>query len=243
MKTNQNIPPYLGFGMLDKQSIRKEGEWMRANYTFNNTAILEVAISDKKAIYTDMWDGIKMSSSEYPTLQEAFINHYQFIDYTRLPVFEYLARLVRNTANIHFVTYGNKENQVMFFPALLLMRFRIPLTEKLFWHAKTLIQEDQFIDFFHNLYPSEIHLTKLDWSLIKIDIHILEFMTPMAKVYEFAQWLKNHGLIQPETHLQVILEPWSDEKDELRCFPAKEYDDWDLYEIQLKGKHKEASNK
>ena len=76
--TPGDLPDYLGFGLLDQDSIGSENGWLTATYSDEHDVVYEVRWNANGCLLKSYWRGREVGRSDGPDLQKAFFSSWLY---------------------------------------------------------------------------------------------------------------------------------------------------------------------
>jgi hypothetical protein len=123
------LPSCLGFGDLDRASVRDNKGVIEANYTFQGDLVHTVRWSDGHCQLDDHWQGRLVSMTSAPDLKQALVRDFSAVDGRNDPRFAALCERAVRTGNVHFRVPQPRETRLVYYPAGLLFLLRLPLPQ------------------------------------------------------------------------------------------------------------------
>ena len=240
-----NIPPYLGLGILDPTSLVVLADETTANYTLFAEHTSTVKITENSFTIIEYYCGEFISiCSAGANLHTCILLHYAEWDPLEDQRFIILREAVCALGNIYFESpIGPEEKKLVlsFSPSgrLLVLRLRAPkndtvYTQKLINSFKDILLFGHF-DGNCERYSSTQTLYFKDDEPLEEDILVIEFVVPLAYIYEAAHLLVSKGLVLADTKYQCIIQDWACKTYEcVRLFNGDERDDWSSIFIAFK---------
>ncbi|MEI6889462.1 MAG: hypothetical protein ACOYM0_03520 [Bacteroidales bacterium] len=208
----RELPSSLGYGVLDKSSVKIENEVISADY------LLEC---DRSVVHIVKWEkdrcelrtlihGEFCGTSTYPGLEHVLTNDFFVRDFSKDPVFLFLGKETSRRGNIwiqHPLSKEKEQQKIIYYPAGLLMLFRLPILSKGQQYASFLetLKPDQPISFFRErkgfLLVADVFLNVKRYPII-----IAEFIVPLARMWSAAGTFAGQGIIDPRRPNRLIID-------------------------------------
>ncbi len=125
--TNQEIPGYLGFGMLDPHSVRCEDDKVLFEYWVGKDLVYEIILREDSCMIVEHFEGENAGMSQYKTLEEAFTYHLISIPLHKNKRFISLCKRITKNRNIYVQLTGEGGRQSVYYPAGYLFVLRQPI--------------------------------------------------------------------------------------------------------------------
>jgi len=126
--TPGDLPEYLGFGLLDQDSVRSENGWLTATYSDEYDVVYEVRWNANGCLLKSYWRGNEVGRAGGPDLRKAFFYSWLGADDKSWvdPRFVDLFNEIIRTGNV-YVLFPRPE--WVFYPSGLLFTLRQPIPE------------------------------------------------------------------------------------------------------------------
>jgi hypothetical protein len=137
------LPPYLGMGLLDAESITYKNSKLTANYFLEEELIYQVTLSDGDCLLTEYFERQKIAESRYASLEAAFMSGMMAFPACENRRLVKLYNQITNERNIYARFAG--ERSAIFFPAgyIFILRQPIPACKLANWERlKALVVEE-----------------------------------------------------------------------------------------------------
>jgi hypothetical protein len=204
------LPPYLGYGILDPESARYENGELYANYVFecDGSVVHEVRWNTKFCMLFTYCHGTSGNISYFPDLRYALLYDCRSWNLHEDDCYLFLSREISRLGN----TYVNcpepdaKMGSADFYPAGKIFILSLPLagkTEKYFGFLEQ-IKDSEIIKFSRERKGHVIVLNKDSKVTIQPSI-IAEFDTPLAHLFSAAKAIVDAGIINDSKINRLII--------------------------------------
>ena len=200
------LPSYLGFGTLDPESVRFDGERLTARYQYaDGDTAYSVDWQPGRCLLEARFEGEPLSISGGRDLQSALFQSFLGrAEPAEDPRFLDLCRRVVGSGNIYFQFPGafrRGSPGCLYYPAGLLFSLRLPIVwdNRPAWdvfHVLTMKRQALPIDRFA-YGPGAIVSLMPDGELHVEEIEIAQFVTPLCQVVDACRTIAEHRLIAP----------------------------------------------
>lgn len=242
---NNQIPPYLGLGILDPKSIIETETESTAEYCMLGKMICKLTLTPRSALIEDYCEGKLLDITKHINLPMAVEQHFQIWRPKEDPRFKILHDRVCELGNVYFEyppSFKDCDDLIVDSPTGRWMIIRIPLPT----------DSDDYLDKFMQIDPSpndEVNAYSFYESsylstLISSDelgikqkelISMFEFKVPLAYVYQTAKWFKDHGFIHPDKRFRMIIQDFKlKHKESIKTFQSVTQESWKSYSLHFK---------
>ena len=208
----RELPSYLGYGVLDKSSVKIENEVISADYLLecDRSVVHRVSWGNGRCELKTEFHGGLCGSSWYPDLKHTLTNDFFVRDFSKDPVFLFLSKETSRQGNIwiqHPPSKEKEQQKIIHYPAGLMMLFRLPVITKSPQYNSFLetLKPDQPISFFREskgfLLIADVFLKVKHYPLI-----IADFIVPLARMWSAAGTFAAHGIIDPRKPNRLIID-------------------------------------
>lgn len=134
-KEPQELPPYLGLGVLDAGSVSTKAGKTTAAYMLGDEVVYRVMMSEKCSEVTEYFDREELGRSREATLRNAFLQYMMSFPPYENPRFERLYRQITEDRNI-YLQFAS-EPQAIYFPAGYIFSLKQPIvsSNRAKWNA------------------------------------------------------------------------------------------------------------
>jgi len=222
----RELPSYLGYGFLDRKSIRFENDVVSADYLLDcdKTLVHHVTWTRDRCELTTQLHGESSGVSWYPDLEHALVYDFMSRDIGKEQVFKYLADTAGKMRNIFIQIPPEKKpgvNRAIHYPAGMLMCFRLPVVEKKGKYNSFLqrlpemkcisFYREKRVNLFFSPFPGSIDVT----SFLMAD-----FIVPLAYMTRAAEHFAAAGIIYPQTwRRMMIMDSNQGDTTDIQYFP------------------------
>ena len=119
--TQYNLPHYLGYGIINRDTYRKEGEKEFVDYVYKDQTIMTAEVSPTGAMIEEYFNGKRLSMSFGKDLKRAVFQHYLASDQLKSQLHLDWINEVVGIGNIYAEMIQKTELTVLFFPAVYLI--------------------------------------------------------------------------------------------------------------------------
>ncbi len=206
------LPAYLGYGILNENSVRIENEVITAEYFLDcDGSVVHKVIWDKNRceLQTHL-HGESHGTSWYPDLNKALTYDFVSRRFDTDKIFDYLTRKTCDMGNIHvdkFKPSGKDEKRIIYYPAGILLSFSLPLPEKdeLYTSFLESLKQGSPINFFREK-SAFLLLMDVNEQVTLHPITVAEFIVPLAYMTTAAGTFARSGLIRPSKILRMMVD-------------------------------------
>lgn len=207
--TVEDLPTYLGFGLLDQRSARFEEGWLTATYSDEHDRVYEVRWNPNRCVLKSYWRGREVGRSGGPDLTKAFcyswhgaeksLEDQRFVD---------LSNEVIQAGNVYFLF---PRPEFVFYPAGLLFTLRQPLPERYLpaWQAfkRTLEFEGgpQPRLVVHREGPGRILHLADDGDMWSEEVIVVDLVVPLARIVQAVARCIQGGIVPSGKHHRLVV--------------------------------------
>jgi hypothetical protein len=207
----RNLPLYLGYGILDENSVMYENGVIAANYTLecDNSVVHKVTWQKDRCELKTLLQGKSCITNWSPDLNQALTSGFLIRDFTKDMVLDFLMERTSEVGNVYIQKPEPKvigKQRIVHFPAGLLMSFRLPLPEKSHVYDSFLnnIKSLGHISFFREL-KTYLLLTDAELKVSIQPMVIAEFIIPLAFITSAAKTFSESGVINPSKQYRLMV--------------------------------------
>jgi hypothetical protein len=214
------LPPYLGYGILDPESTRYENGELYAEYVFecDGSVVHEVRWNTKYCMLFTYCHGARGNISSYPDLRYALLYDCRSWNLHKDDCYLFLSREISKLGNIYVncPEPDAKKGSADFYPAGKMFILSLPLAGKTEKYLDFLeqITDSEIIRFSHERKGHIIVLNK-DSKVTFQPIIIAEFNTPLAHLFNAAKAIVNAGIIDDRIIFRLIINECYDAENSL----------------------------
>jgi hypothetical protein len=209
--SGRELPAYLGYGILDENSVRFANEVITADYVLSGdgTVVHKVIWDKNRCELQTHLHGESYGTSWYPDLHKALTYDFFSRHFDSDKVYDYLTKRTCDAGNIYvqkFKPASKDEKRIVYYPAGILLSFNLPLPEK----------DELYMSFLESIKGSHISLFREKSShLLLLDVHeqvtmhpitVAEFIVPLAYMTDAAETFTKSGLIRPCKILRMMVD-------------------------------------
>ena len=208
----RELPSSLGYGVLDKSSVKIENEVIGADYLLecDRSVVHQVSWGKDRCELKTLIHGEFCGTSTYPGLEHVLTNDFFVRDFSKDPVFLFLGKETSRQGNIwiqHPPSKEKEQQKIIYYPAGLLLLFRLPVLAKGPQYARFLetLKPGQPISFFRE---RKGFLLVAD-ECLKLQNHpiiIADFIVPLARMWSAARTFAGQGIIDPRKQDRLIID-------------------------------------
>ena len=207
------LPEYLGFGILDKSSIKKEKGTCTAKYLLDNNLVYLVEIGGDRDYIYSFFNSKRLSTTFHIQLDWAFIKNYEFINSSTDPRFKYLSKTIDALDNMLFETpeipLKSKDPMVTYYPAgqFFLLRY---VYEKESPNLSNFINEVESNKYKHiQVYSKSdgfmfCYLENGDVTIR--NVKVINFISPLAYITNGVRIISKKKIIGKDKKLRLIVQ-------------------------------------
>ena len=131
----RELPSSLGYGVLDKSSVKIENEVIGADYLLecDSSLVHQVKWDSERCEFKTLLHGTTTCTSRYPDLKQALTNDFFVRDFSKDPVFLFLTQETSRQGKIwiqHPPSKEKEQQKIIYYPAglflVLLLRDNMP---------------------------------------------------------------------------------------------------------------------
>lgn len=229
--TNENFPSYLGYGLLKRDSYRKEAEKEFLEYSYNGQTVLAIELSPSGAMVEEYYNGKGTSMSFGKDLKGAVFQHYLASDQMSNPLHLEWIREVVSIGNIYAEMIQKSNQTVLYFPAVYLIDIKIPISDDKIPILEKFITDEEVIKLKPAVQKATI-ITRYEDRNENLTVSLLSICTPIAFTLQTLKRIKEAGLISSEKRLRGIVGlSKASNGTMMRNFFGSPSDDWKSYSI------------
>jgi hypothetical protein len=229
--TNENFPSYLGYGLLNRDSYRKEAEKEFLEYCYNGQTVLAIELSPSGAMVEEYYNGKGTSMSFGKHLKGAVFQHYLASDQITSPLHLEWIREVVSIGNIYAEMIQKSNQIVLYFPAVYLIDIKIPITDDKIPLLESFIKDEDVIKLKPAVQKGTI-ITRYEDRNENLTVSLLSICTPIAFTLQTLKRIKEAGLISTEKRLRGIVGlSKASNGTIIRNFFGSASDNWKSYSI------------
>ena len=210
--SGRELPSYLGYGILDENSIKFENEVITADYILDcdGTVVHKVVWDRNRCELQTQLHGESYGTSWCPDLHKALTYDFFSRRFDDDKIYDYLTKRTCDAGNIYvqkFKPAGKDDKHIVYYPAGLLLSFSLPLPEKDEVYTS-------FLNFIKQGSPVSLFREKVAYLLL-MDVHeqvtmhpitVAEFIVPLAYMIRAAGIFAKSGLIRPCKILRLMVD-------------------------------------
>lgn len=220
METKIQFPSYIGFGKLNTDTIRESENTTTADYFFLDRAVHRVTHNEKQDSWTlqDIFED-EGNQTFCSNPDKLALLHFLAIDFKTSPIFDYVVRTVCHRGNIYFEyppSSKDKDMVMNYHPAGRMLLFRLPFFMSQEGHERMdiLVKEDKRREEgekkkllkLNDSYNTSILVTKRNGEKEVVPVVMMEYLVPLAFVYDAADWICSRNLISREKIFRIIIQ-------------------------------------
>ena len=205
------LPPYLGFGKLDPQSVKTQAGATCANYVLENEVVYQALIKEDDCKLSEFFKGEVICKTSGTDLQPVFMQHLAKMSPYQHPRFEETYRRICDGRNI-FARFARQPDMI-YFPAGYLFALRLPVVEgnykKYLALKKQLDKEAQDLPLaFHAERPGLIFRLMDDGEVRGEEVAVVDFSAKLLDLVSAADWLWQSQVVpQQKAYRLTVLPP------------------------------------
>ncbi len=211
------LPPQLGFGVLDPESIREQSGVLQAAYSWNGSLVYELAWGAHCEL-TSLFKGTVIRTTVGKDLQEALQLSLLNVDTSADPRFQELVRTVTGLGNVYVQLAGSPGNgrRHVYFPAgfLFLLRQPIaPINADAWQRVKATLADGRHGEFLTVTTdgPGTIFTCSTDGALDAQEIQLVELTTTLHSLVPAVAFCVEQGLVpaypaSPKMHRLAVFD-------------------------------------
>jgi hypothetical protein len=229
--TANSFPHYLGYGIINKDSYRKESEKEYVDYVYKDQTVITAEISPKGAMIEEYYNGKRLSMSFGKNLQRAVFQHYLASDQLKSHLHLDWINEVVGIGNIYAEMIQKTEQTVLYFPAVYLVQIRIPISNDKLTLLEKFMENPEVIKLNATAQEATI-ITRYDERNENLTVPLLTICTPIAFTVQTLKLIKESGLISAEKRLRGIVgQARASNGTVMRNFIGSPTDNWKSYSI------------
>jgi len=207
------LPTYLGYGILDEKSVTSENGTLMADYVLDcdGSVVYSARLEQDCCRLETRLHGEILGTSLYKDLKQAFSWSFLSGEAGEEKIFNFLAHTASALGNIYIQLprYSTPEKpRKIFYPAGLLMIFKLPLLEKTARYDSFIKGLDATPEIqLHREEPSYLLLVDKERNLIRQPLTTAVFVVGLAYMTRAARVFGSSGLITPgRYHRMTVIE-------------------------------------
>jgi hypothetical protein len=229
--TTNSFPLYLGYGIINKDSYRKESEKEYVEYVYKDQTVITAEISPKGAMIEEYYNGKRLSMSFGKNLQRAVFQHYLASDQLKSHLHLDWINEVVGIGNIYAEMIQKTEQTVLYFPAIYLIQIRIPISNDKLTLLEKFMKNPEVIKLNATAKEATI-ITRYDERNENLTVPLLTICTPIAFTVQTLKLIKESELISTEKRLRGIVgQARASNGTVMRNFIGSPTDNWKSYSI------------
>ena len=229
--TQYSLPHYLGYGVINRDTYRKEGEKEFVDYVYKNQTILTAEVSPTGAMIEEYFNGKRLSISFGKDLKRAVFQHYLASDQLKSQLHLDWINEVVGIGNIYAEMIQKTELTVLFFPAVYLIDIKIPIAHENEAKLQQFLKKPEIIKHRPSTQKAVIK-TRYVHKSEDLTVSLLTIKTPIAFTIEVLNLIKEAGLISPEKRLRgIVSQARTSYGPMMRNFIGAPTDDWKSYSL------------
>ena len=233
-KIENNLPTYLGYGVLNPDSYKFIDGKAYADYHYQGFPILKVEQSEKGARIEEMYGDKTLGMSYGANLERAIFQHYLSLDQLESPLHRAWISNLISQGNIYAEYISKTKDRVLFYPAVYLIDIRVPVLDEDLKKVEAFIAIPEIKKLQPRLSPSKLIMVYPDRTE-NLTINMLKITTPIAFTIGVAKVLSEGGIIKKEKRLRAIVNVANPQTGtSIRTFRGTEKDEWLSYSITIK---------
>ena len=228
-----DFPAYLGYGKLNPDSYRLSDRNAFVVYEYDGVPIMRVGQS-KNGVYVDEFYADQSIGMSYgANLQQAIFHYYLSLDQINSPLHRVWINDLISQGNIYAEYISKTKDRVLFYPAVYLIDFRVPVLDDDLQHVEALIASPEIKKLQPRLSPSKL-ITVYPDRTENLTVTILRITTPIAFTIGVAKVLCELGIIKKEKRLRAIVSVANTQaRTMIRTFRGTGKDEWLTYSITI----------
>lgn len=229
--TANSFPHYLGYGIINKDSYRKESEKEYVDYVYKDQTVITAEITPTGAMIEEHYNGKRLSMSFGKNLQRAVFQHYLASDQLKSHLHLDWINEVVGIGNIYAEMIQKTEQTVLYFPAVYLIEIRIPVSKDKLPLLEKFMENPEVIKLNATAQEATI-ITRYDERNENLTVPLLTICTPIAFTVQTLKLIKESGLISGEKRLRGIVgQVRASNGTVMRNFIGSPTDNWKSYSI------------
>jgi hypothetical protein len=221
-KDTYELPEYLGFGILNHDSITRGKEGVSATYCSDSELVYTVEWNQKGYEMEEFYEGSTLASSYGENLSTALFHLLASINPCEHPRFFRLADAVIHIGNIHFI-WPRMDTGYLYYPSGYLFDLRQPIVNcnhgtwvKL--KRKMRKDEGSYPFSLYAEYPGAIFCLNANKRVIKKKTVLAHLACPLLNLYESVVLCQQTGLIPAEKEYRMTVLNAGQSLDSLNLF-------------------------
>lgn len=228
-----DFPVYLGYGKLNTDSYSLSDGNAFVEYEYAGLPIMRVEQSKNGVCLEEFYANQSIGVSQGANLQQAIFHHYLSLDQINSPLHRAWINDLISKGNFYAEFISKTKDRVLFYPAVYLIDFRVPVLDEDLQHVEALIASPEIKKLQPKLSSSKLIILFPDRTE-NLTITILKITTPIALSISVAKMLSEMGIIKKEKILRAIVSVANPQARTLiRTFSGTEKDEWLTYSIIL----------
>jgi hypothetical protein len=229
--TANSFPHYLGYGIINKDSYRKENEKEYVGYVYKDQTVMTAEITPTGAMIEEHYNGKRLSMSFGKTLQRAVFQHYLASDQLKSHLHLDWINEVVGIGNIYAEMIQKSNQTVLYFPAVYLIEIRIPISNDKLSLLEMFLGNPEVIKLNAKAQEATI-ITRYEDINENLTVPLLTICTPIAFTVQTLKLIKSSGLISIEKRLRGIVgQARASNGTVMRNFIGAPTDNWKSYSI------------
>ncbi len=225
----RELPSYLGYGILDEKTVRFENDVIRADYVLecDGSVVHRITWDKSHCELETLLHGSFAGFSSYTDLDKALSYDFMSRNLAEDNVFNFLSETTIGMGNIYIQQPDSKEKgkpKVVYFPAGLLMCFRLPVIDN-GWDYQAFLLTINESGFAKLRLERNSCLLLADPSL-KVTIRplvVAEFIVPLAYMTGAARIFAESGIIESGKPFRLMIaESYQVANAYMQTFPGTE---------------------
>lgn len=230
------MPSYLGYGILDRKSVRFENDVITASYVLDpdGSVVHKVTWERARCILETFLHGAFAGYSTYPDLNKALSYDFLNRDLSKDKVYGFLALKASTMGNIYVElpdTAKGEEPNIAFYPAGFLLSFRLPVpgTDDMLNRFLETISANPEISL-HRTLDARLVRRNMDGTNTERNVPVAEFIVAVAYLTRAAGIFARSGVIWPEKEYRLMVtEAYHAEKAFAQTFIGNDKYPWFTY--------------
>ncbi len=142
-KNQQNFPPYLGFGILNKNSFSGNPDNFQADYLLDNQLVHRLEVSQRQVVLRHYFGQTNLGQYVSDSLEFAVNTGFQQLNFTQDPRYKYLLNKIASWENVHYLPpeVSSPTAHSIISPAVMLYKFRVVVTPENEAFLETFLQK------------------------------------------------------------------------------------------------------
>lgn len=205
----EDLPDYLGLGVLDSSSVERSHDKVMAVYKFENEDIYQVSVSDKNFQIVELLDGQTIATTaEQVSLRETFFHHLISQPPYQSKRFERLFHRLADNRNI--IVRFALEPRFLYYPAGYLFSLRQPIVSNnksiLDGLAESLVEGSDQSSFHLSSIREGIILRLLRNGEVTVEqIQMADFSSTLHRLASSVDSIWQGGMVPKEKEYQLMV--------------------------------------